>query len=144
MNEITSLDYYLPTVHTTIHILLAIQKHNVAKPWKPFEGSKLLQGTPYRFHIRQHSFCAKKVTQVITVAWQWVTKQLRSLEFHIEEPFCNFEIISVPEMLFHRFQVLIIASIHEQAHSMSRTQRENTTNYSRKSDENMQVQIGKS
>jgi len=78
MNEITSLDYYSPTVHPKFHILLAIQKHNVAKPWKPFEGSKLLQGTPYRFHIRQHSFCTKKVTQVITVAWQWVTKQLRS------------------------------------------------------------------
>lgn len=86
MNEIISLDYYSPTVHPKIHILIAIQKHNVAKPWKPFEGSKLLQGTPYRFHIRQHSFCAKRVTQVITVAWQWVTKQLRSLEFHIEEP----------------------------------------------------------
>lgn len=144
MNEITSLDCYSPTVHTTIHILLAIQKHNVAKPWKPFEGSKLLQGTPYRFHIRQHSFCAKKVTQVITVAWQWVTKQLRSLEFHIEEPFWNFEIISVPEMFLHLFQVFIIASIHAQVHSLSRPQRESTTNYSRKSDENMQVQIGKS
>ena len=56
-----ALDYYSPRVHPKIHILIAIQKHNVAKPWKPFEGSKLLQGTPYRFHIRQHLFCAKKI-----------------------------------------------------------------------------------
>ena len=119
INEIMWLDYYSPTVHPKIHILIAIQKHNVAKPWKPFEGSKLLQGTPYRFHIRQHSFCAKKVTQVITVTWQWVTKQLRSLEFHIEEPFWNFGIISGPEMFLHLFQVLIISSCHAQVHSTS-------------------------
>ena len=61
----------------------------------------------------------KKVTQVITVTWQWVTKQLRSLEFHIEEPFWNFGIISGPEMFLHLFQVLIIPSCHAQVHSTS-------------------------
>ena len=70
MNEITPLGYYSPTVHTKIHILLGIKKHNVAKPWKPFEGNTLLQGTPYHFHIRQHLFYTKKVTQVIMVTWQ--------------------------------------------------------------------------
>ena len=52
----------------------------------------------------------------------------------------NFEIISGPEMFLHLFQV----SINAQVHSMSHPQRENTTNYSRKSDENMQVHIAKS
>lgn len=52
----------------------------------------------------------KKVTQVIMVAWQWVTKQLRSLEFHREEPLWNFEIMSVPEMFLQLFQVLTISS----------------------------------